>query len=547
MRVARQAAASLRASIIVDTDSPAIAEEGRRWGAEVPFLRASTLAVDDVSSVDSTLALLDRMGEGGRTYDVVVLLQPTSPLRSVDDVRTCLDRFDAASCASVTTVCVLDHPAEFLVRLGRDGTLEWRDADAQWRRRQDAESAYRLTGSVYVMATAVLRAERRFVIPGATRGVIVSAARSIDVDSLWDLTVADRVADSHATPGVAIGSATIGAGAPCFVIAEAGVNHNGDIGLARQLVDAAADAGADAVKFQTFDPEKLVARGARKADYQRERTNRDESQLEMLRRLALPRKDFAALADHASSRSIRFLSTAFDEDSADYLEALGVSAFKVPSGEITNHSFIAHLARKGRPLLISTGMSDLYEVGAALRIVEENGNPPVALFHCVTSYPAPARDCNLAAMATMRAAFGVPVGWSDHTSGHTVTLAAVVAGAEIVEKHFTMDRDLPGPDHAASLEPDELRDLVALVRVVEQARGSGLKVPAESELPNMAAARRSLHAVADLPSGHVIRERDLVALRPGSGVSPARLSALVGRSLRAPVRGGEMLREDHLA
>ena len=537
----------MRATIVVDTDSPAIAEEARRWGAEVPFLRPAALAGDDVSSVDSTLGLLDRLEAAGRRHDVVVLLQPTSPLRSVDDVRSCLERFDPESCASVTTVSALDHPAELLVRMGPDGVIQWRDAEAQWRRRQDAELAYRLTGSVYVTATSVLRAERRFVIPGTTRGVTVDAARSIDVDSRWDLTVADGAAGARATPAVRVGGATIGGGAPCFVIAEAGVNHNGDVGLARRLIDAAADAGADAVKFQTFDPEKLVSRGARKAEYQRERTDRDESQLDMLRRLALPREDFAALAEHASSRSIRFLSTAFDEDSADYLESLGVSAFKVPSGEITNHPFVAHLARKGRPLLISTGMSDLYEVDAALRVVEENGNPPVALFHCVTSYPAPARDCNLEAMATMRRALGVPVGWSDHTTGLTVTLAAVAAGAEIVEKHFTIDRDLPGPDHAASLEPDELRDLVASVRTVEQARGSGIKVPAQSERPNMAAARRSLHAAADLPAGHVIGERDLVALRPGSGVSPARLPALLGRALRAPVRGGEMLREDHLA
>lgn len=534
-------------SVMVDTDSPAIADEAKRWGAEVPFLRPPELAGDEVSSVDSTLALLERLESQGRRFDVLILLQPTSPLRSGDDIHRCAEEFDSARSPSVTTVAELGHPAELLVRLDDLGAVRWREPAARWQRRQDAPATFRLTGSVYAIAMATLRAERRFVIPGVTRGVIVPDSRSVDVDTAWDLDVSDRSFAGDPTPSIDIQGGTIGGRARCFVIAEAGVNHNGDLDLAMRLVDAAADAGADAVKFQTFDPEKLVAAGASKAEYQRERTDRDESQLDMLRRLALPKKDFAKLAAHARARSIRFLSTAFDEDSADYLEGLGVSVFKVPSGEITNHGFIAHLARKGRPLLISTGMSDLAEVGAALQVARANGNPPVALFHCVTSYPAPPEDCNLAAMETMRRAFSVPVGWSDHTTGLAITVAAAAAGAELIEKHFTLDRSLPGPDHAASLEPAELRELVENIRLVERARGSGVKEPAPSERANMHAARRSLHAAHDLASGHALGERDLIALRPGSGVSPARLPALLGRVLRAGIRKGEMLTEGHLA
>jgi N,N'-diacetyllegionaminate synthase len=333
----------------------------------------------------------------------------------------------------------------------------------------------------------------------------------------------------------------------CFVIAEAGVNHNGNVELARRLIDAASAAGADAVKFQTFDPDLLASPAAPKAEYQRASGTPTESQHEMLRRLALPPEVFADLFRYAGDRGILFLSTPFDETSADLLDALGVAALKVPSGELTNHAFLAHVAGKGRPLLVSTGMSDLAEVSAALTVIRASGDPPVALFHCVSRYPARPDECNLRAIETMRSTFDVPVGWSDHTEGIEIALAAVALGAELLEKHFTLDRNLPGPDHSASLEPAELTRLVAAVRAVESARGDGVKRPTPAELDTARVVRRSLHARRDLPKGHVLVDGDLVALRPGTGLAPAARGDVIGRALLVALRRGEILGAEHLA
>jgi N-acetylneuraminate synthase len=335
-------------------------------------------------------------------------------------------------------------------------------------------------------------------------------------------------------------------GARCLIIAEAGVNHNGDVGLAHRLVDVAADAAADVIKFQTFDPDRLVARDAPKAEYQVARTSAGETQRDMLRKLRLPREAYIELRQHATERGLAFLSTPFDEASADFLVQLGVPALKVPSGEITNHPLLAHVARQGLPLLVSTGMASLDEVSLALAVIAANGNPPVALFHCVTSYPATPADCNLAAMAAMRALFAVPAGWSDHTQGVGISCAAVAMGAELLEKHFTTDRSLPGPDHAASLEPEELRTMIAAVRAVEAARGDGVKKPAAAEVPLAAVVRRSLHARGDLAPGSVLTAADLIALRPGTGIPPSSLASIVGRTLACAVSAGQMLREADL-
>jgi len=345
---------------------------------------------------------------------------------------------------------------------------------------------------------------------------------------------------------VRVGRHVLGHGR-CFVIAEAGVNHNGSPELAHRLVDVAADAGADAVKFQTFDPEQLVAADAKKARYQAAATGSSESQLDMLRALVLPTAVFKELRAHAIERGIEFLSTAFDLDSARMLVDLGMGAIKVPSGEITNHPFVEELAGFSLPLLVSTGMATLDEVDAVVRVIREAGDPPIALFHCVTNYPTPAEDCNLAAMATLRRAFGCPVGWSDHTAGYHVSLAAVALGAELIEKHFTLDRAMPGPDHGASLEPDELARMMRELREVERSLGNGVKAPAASEIENVHVARRSLHAARDLRAGEVLQAGDVVALRPGDGISPAAVRELVGRRLGRGVASGAQLRLDDLA
>jgi len=340
-----------------------------------------------------------------------------------------------------------------------------------------------------------------------------------------------------------LGARRVAHDAPCFVIAEAGVNHNGNVALAHQLVDAAATAGADAVKFQTFEPDRLASPAARKAPYHIAVTDASETQRDMLRRLSLRPADFRALKAHAEDRALIFLSTPHDEPSADVLDELDVVAFKIASGDVTNHPFLAALARRGRPLLLSTGMSDLAEVAAAVRVIRDAGNPPLALLHCVSSYPAPIGAANLRAMAAMRVAFDVPVGYSDHTLGLETALAAVALGACVLEKHLTLDRSAPGPDHATSVDPPTFHALLEGVRRVEEALGTGVKAPHPCETDVRVAARKSLHFARDVAAGEVIGPADVEARRPGSGIAPARLHEVLGRTIRVARNAGSMVEE----
>ena len=280
------------------------------------------------------------------------------------------------------------------------------------------------------------------------------------------------------------GDRYIGEDEPCFIIAEAGVNHNGDINLARKLIDVAVEAGADAVKFQTFKAEEVVTKGAEKADYQKKTTGLKESQFEMLKRLELTGRDFEELFAYAQRKDIIFLSSPFDKGSVDLLDRLGVPAFKVGSGEITNFPLLKHIARKKKPIILSTGMSTLGEVEEALEVIRKDGATDIILLHCVSSYPAKMEDMNLKVIETLRHAFKLPVGLSDHSIGIAIPVAAVSLGACVIEKHFTLDKNLPGPDHRASLEQDELKQMVKAIRDVEKAMGDGVKRPTKEEEEN---------------------------------------------------------------
>jgi N-acetylneuraminate synthase len=341
---------------------------------------------------------------------------------------------------------------------------------------------------------------------------------------------------------VRIGARLVGPGQPVFVIAEAGVNHNGNLDMAHSLVDAAAQAGADAVKFQTFKAERMVTPGAPKAEYQKQTTEAAESHYEMLQRLELSPKAHGDLMARCQEKGILFMSTPFDEESVDLLDSLGVLAFKVSSGEITNWPFLEYIARKGKPIILSTGMSYLSEVDEAARVIRRTGWDQLVLLHCVSNYPANPVDVNLRAMQTMAAAFQVPVGYSDHTLGIEIALAAVALGACVIEKHFTLNRNLPGPDHRASLEPDELVGLVQGIRTVEAALGHGRKEPAASEANTTAAARKSLVAACDVPGGTTLAKQLVLAKRPGSGLSPALLPLVLGRKLRRGLVANELIR-----
>ena len=325
-----------------------------------------------------------------------------------------------------------------------------------------------------------------------------------------------------------------------FIIAEAGVNHNGSIELAFALVDAARQAGADAVKFQTFKAERLATAKAPKAGYQIENTGGDESQLEMLKRLELSPEAHQALIRHCKKKRIHFLSTPFDEQSADFLDGLGVELFKVPSGEITNLPFLAHVAKKGKPIILSTGMSSLGEVRKAVRVIEREGNGHLVILHCVSNYPADPADANLRAMATLEASFHHPAGFSDHTEGIEIPLAAAALGAKVIEKHFTLDRNLPGPDHRASLEPAELAAMVRGIRKVEAALGTGKKTPASAELDTARVARKSLVAAVEIPRGGVLTPAMIDVKRPGTGLAPALKPDLIGRKAGRTISEGAL-------
>jgi N-acetylneuraminate synthase len=334
-----------------------------------------------------------------------------------------------------------------------------------------------------------------------------------------------------------------------FIIAEAGVNHNGDADRALAMVDVAREAGADAIKFQSFSAKKLVARGTSKAEYQKRQTGEGD-QFEMLAALEMSDALHGRLAERCAQQGIEFMSTPFDEDALNLLVGLGIKRIKAPSGELVNHPFLRRIASHDLPIILSTGMGTLDEIREAVEVIaqtrQKHGYPAsmaerVTILHCTSNYPAEAQELNLRAMVTIAEATGLPVGYSDHSLGIAASPAAVALGAQVIEKHFTLDRALPGPDHAASLEPAQLKAMIEQIRFVEQSLGSSEKAPTAAELKVRDVARRSVAAAADLPADKVLREEDLVLLRPGTGIAPKCMETLLGRRLKNAVPAGQLL------
>jgi N-acetylneuraminate synthase/N,N'-diacetyllegionaminate synthase len=528
-RIAR-AAATTDDLIVCSTDDPAIAAQAEAWGAAV-LDRPSELATDEATSLAVAFHALDVLARAGHDIDLLVLVQPTSPL--TDPVALAgaveLGRRTGRSVTSVTA----SHPAAWHHRRDDDGTLHAHP--------EAADAAHLLTGAFYVTSPDALHAAHRFVEPGVTIGVEVPPDRAVDIDTPDDLLVAAARLRARPVPPFRLADREIGLDGP-FVIAEAGVNHDGDVDVAHRLIDAAADAGASAVKFQTFVPESLASATAPTAAYQRERNGGDD-QRAMLVRLALPNDAWASLQAHATERGIMFLSTPFDEASAELLDRLDVPAFKVGSGELTNLPFLARLARFRRPMIVSTGMATMAEVAAAVDAIRATGDRQLALLHCVSAYPAAPEDADLAAMATMREAFGLQTGWSDHTPGIELPVAATALGAAIIEKHLTLDKGRRGPDHAMSLEPTEFATTVAAIAATQLAIGDGDKGPTAAEREIAAVARRSLHWTRDLKTGTAIEAAHLAAQRPGTGLSPARAADFIGRHTTRHVTAGTMVEE----
>ena len=313
-----------------------------------------------------------------------------------------------------------------------------------------------------------------------------------------------------------------------FIIAEAGVNHNGDINIAKKLVDAAVESGADAIKFQTFKAEDLVCKNAKKAEYQKQFTEKSESQLEMLKKLELDIRMHRILMNYCNEKGIMFLSTPFDLKSIELLEELNLEVYKIPSGEITNYPYLKKIAGLRKKIIMSTGMSYLTEVKDAIDVLKQNGAKDLTILHCNTEYPTPIEDVNLNAMITIKNELSVNVGYSDHTVGIDVPIAAVAMGAEVIEKHFTLDKDMEGPDHKASLNPQELKMMVQSIRNIEKALGSYIKEPSNSERNNLEIARKSIVANCNIKKGTILNEKNLICKRPGNGISPMKWNDVIG-------------------
>lgn len=328
-----------------------------------------------------------------------------------------------------------------------------------------------------------------------------------------------------------------------LVIAEAGVNHNGSLDLAMQMVDAAKRAGADIIKFQTAKPEALISKYAEKAAYQKENTGEDESQLDMVRKIMLRYEQFIPLKRYCEQREIKFLSTPFDLDSIDFLEELGCDIWKIPSGEITNLPYLEKIAYTHKPVIMSTGMATMDEIRDAMKVLKDAGTGEVTLLHCTTQYPTPFEDVNLKAMITLRDQFGCAVGYSDHTKGIAIPIAATAMGATVIEKHFTLDRTMEGPDHKASLEPDELAEMVTAIRQVEKALGDGQKKPVLSETENKTVARKSIIAARNIKKGELYTEENLTTKRPGNGISPMRWYEFIGKTANRDYAEDELIEE----
>ena len=515
--------------VVVSTDDEEIAATARQYGAETPFLRPEDLAGDKSLSAPAVLHAIDWFAARGEAFDTVVLLQPTTPLTSVEDVLGSLALFHQCDGEPVVAVTDADDPVAF--RFHMDDTRLTPVAELPFfPERHDRRPEMRLATSIYICTPDWLKTHDHWLVPGRTHGFRVPPKRAVEIDEEMGFVTNEALHQRQLPWGHG----------KVLIIAEAGVNHNGDMNMALEMIDLAAEAGADAVKFQTFKAANYISRYAPQAEYQKQNTGSDQSMLALMEALELTVKDFERLSERCQARDVLFASSVFDEDAPDILDALDVPFFKMPSGEVPNLRLLEKVARKYRPIILSTGMSNLAEVAMAVDVIRGAGNRDLALLQCTSDYPSQAVDANLRAMQTMAQALNIVVGYSDHTIGHEVACAAVALGAQILEKHFTLDKNLPGPDHAASANPEELIRYVRAVRNVEAALGSAEKTPTEADLITATVARKSLVAARDLPSGYRLADDDILVKRPGTGISPALFEQIVGRTLTKDMAADEL-------
>ncbi len=510
--------------ITVSTDSHEIAETAREWGAEIPFIRPKSLAADETTSVEAMRHTLEHYSDSGEHFSEIVLVPPTSPLSTGADIVRAITTFRKSPQRSVVSVRPTSgEDCPFLYGL-EEGVIVNADDVTD-------ELKVELNGAVYVCSPNWLAEHDSLCVPKLSIGSLMPAERSVDVDTLNDLNHAQTLWREN-VPWT---------NDKCLIIAEAGVNHNGSVARAIHMIDAAVDARADAIKFQTFSAERLATRHAAKADYQKEGLPDEETQLDMLKRLELSPADHEMLSDYCLKRGITFLSSAFSSEDVDLLVELNVPAIKLGSAEVTNHPLLRHAGSTLCPLILSTGGSTMQEVADAVSVLTDAGCRELALLHCVSSYPAAPYEVNLKAMQSLQHRFNRPIGFSDHTLGIEAACAAVALGACIIEKHFTLDRTLPGPDHAASLEPSELARMIHAIRNVEAALGSATKGPTPAEEDVRQAARRSVVAARDLPESTILSDECLACKRPGTGIAPTHMHQLLGKKTTRELKADEQI------
>jgi len=524
--------------VIVSTDCKEIAEVSRRYGAEVPFMRPAKLATDTAHSRPVLVHAINYLEKTEKyPVDIVVMLQPTSPLREACDIDAGLEKLVKTRADSVTSICETEYPPYWVKTLKGDKLDRFVKSkiDYDQLERQQLPKTYQLNGAIFVTWKHIIMKQKQ-ILGKDTRAIFMESERSMDIDTELDFGIIEKMMGGNKKKNVKIRNRVIGNGRPCFIIAEAGVNHNGSMKLAKKLIDKAKDAGADAIKFQNFNTEKLVLKSSPKAEYQVKRTGKKESQYEMLKRLEISKKQTRELMKYCAKKRIIFLSTPYDNESADLLEELGAPAFKIASCDLTNTPLLRYVAKKKKPIILSTGMSTMLEIENAVQEIEKTGNTRIILLHCVTDYPAKLEEINLNALNSLRNNFDFPIGYSDHTMSPAVSLASVSMGSTVLEKHFTLSRKMKGPDHSASIEPAGLKKLVKNIRAIEKSLGKEIKMPTKSERSNRKNMRRSLFAKIDIPAKTVITEDMISVKRPTTGMSPADYDLVIGSTSRAKIR-----------
>ena len=528
--------------IIVSTEDIEIAKIAERYGVEVQ-MRPGELAQDNTPMIPVLQHVVKTLEQNNQFFDIVILLQPTNPFRKTKHILSTIEKIDEGF-DSATTVSKLNiHPCRFL-KINEKGTSIFLN-DEQETLRQETNN-FHVNGAVYAYKKEVLMNLQILSWQKTNNAAVeIDEKYAFDIDNPLDFEIAEYLMQQKNQ--IVLGEKIIEKDSPIFIIAEAGVNHNGSMEIAKKLIDVACEAKVDAIKFQTFNPDDLVTEDATMCSYQEKNIGEKDSQLSMLKKINLDYECFKELKKYCDEKKILFLSTPHTEDAIDFLNDL-VPAFKIGSGDLTNLPFLKKISRIGKPMILGTGMSTIEEVKEALKTINNEGNEKVIMLHCTTNYPCSLNEVNLRAMQTMQNELECLVGYSDHTEGIRVPLIAQELGAVIIEKHFTLDKNMVGPDHKVSLEPEELKRMVELLRDNQKKiefekliMGNPEKKPSNNELEIMKVVRKIIVAKKDIPKDKGIEEEDLIIKRPGTGILPGKIGEVIGKIAKRNIKANSLI------